>query len=248
MMSRAPDGLRVASYNIRKAVGTDRRRNPHRILQVISELDADIVVLQEADRRMGARPSVLSTDEIRTQTGLVALPVSVAGPSLGWHGNALLARPEIRVSDLRRVNLPGLEPRGAVVADLHTSDARLRVVGAHLGLLRASRRRQVSALIETLGTMEPLPTLVAGDLNEWSLKVGLGRMSRHFTLHAPGKSFHANLPLGALDRIALDRHMIRKAAGVLDTPITRRASDHLPIWIDIHVGPGPDGRRDTGQG
>ena len=29
--------LKVASYNMRKAIGTDRRRNPERILQVLRE-------------------------------------------------------------------------------------------------------------------------------------------------------------------------------------------------------------------
>ncbi|MGE3746289.1 MAG: endonuclease/exonuclease/phosphatase family protein, partial [Sphingomonadaceae bacterium] len=51
--------LSVASYNIRKAIGLDRRRRPERILDVIAELDADIVALQEADRRFGARVSAL---------------------------------------------------------------------------------------------------------------------------------------------------------------------------------------------
>ncbi|WP_375248357.1 endonuclease/exonuclease/phosphatase family protein, partial [Sphingomonas sp.] len=52
--------LKVASYNMRKAIGTDRRRNPERVLQVLREVDADIVALQEADRRFGARAAVLT--------------------------------------------------------------------------------------------------------------------------------------------------------------------------------------------
>ena len=53
--------IKVASYNMRKAIGTDRRRNPERILEVLCEIDADIIALQEADRRFGARAAVLST-------------------------------------------------------------------------------------------------------------------------------------------------------------------------------------------
>lgn len=48
--------MRIVSYNIRKAVGLDRRRDPERILAILREVDADIVVLQEADRRLGRRP------------------------------------------------------------------------------------------------------------------------------------------------------------------------------------------------
>ena len=32
--------LTVASYNMRKAIGTDRRRDPHRVLNVLKEIDA----------------------------------------------------------------------------------------------------------------------------------------------------------------------------------------------------------------
>jgi endonuclease/exonuclease/phosphatase family metal-dependent hydrolase len=227
--------LRIASYNIRKAVGTDRRRDPHRILGIIADLKADIVVLQEADRRFGERPSVLPIKDIEEQTGLVPIRLSTDGPSLGWHGNSILMRPSVKIAGLCRFDLPGMEPRGAVIADLIVNETLLRVIAVHLGLLRSSRRRQLSSLIEKLGSLDGTPTLVAGDLNEWSLRVGLGRIAHHFTIHAPGNSFHANIPLAALDRIALDQYLEPRGAGVLDTPITRCASDHLPIWMDIGV-------------
>jgi endonuclease/exonuclease/phosphatase family metal-dependent hydrolase len=91
----------------------------------------------------------------------------------------------------------------------------------------------LSAIIDKIQTLDATPTLLAGDLNEWSLRVGLGRLAHHFTIHAPGKSFHANIPMAALDRIALDQHLESRAAGVFDTAVARRASDHLPIWMDI---------------
>src|SRR5215210_6567007 len=51
--------ITVASYNMRKAVGTDRRRRPDRVLHVLQEIDADIVALQEADKRFGTRASAV---------------------------------------------------------------------------------------------------------------------------------------------------------------------------------------------
>ena len=54
--------IRVASYNMRKAIGTDRRRDPQRVLDVLHEIDADVVALQEADRRVGGRASALRPD------------------------------------------------------------------------------------------------------------------------------------------------------------------------------------------
>ena len=237
MNTPASPTLRIASYNIRKAVGTDRRRDPARILGVIADLKADIVVLQEADRRLGARPSALPIADIEAHTGLMPMPVATNKASLGWHGNSILLRPSVTITDLCRFDLPGVEPRGAVIADLVTHHTPLRVIAVHLGLLRTSRRLQLSSLIAKLATLDDTPTLLAGDLNEWSLRVGLGRMAHHFTIFAPGKSFHANLPVAALDRIALDRHLVPHGAGVHDTAVARRASDHLPIWMDIAIRP-----------
>lgn len=234
---RAAKSLRVASYNIRKAVGTDRRRDPQRILGVIAELDADIVILQEADKRLGARPAVLPAADIRAVTGLEPLALPRSGPSSGWHGNSILLGAAARVEDVHTFELPGLEPRGAIIADLRLHGAPLRVIAVHLGLLRSSRRLQLSSLIKKLGSLGETPTLLAGDLNEWSVNVGLGRIAHHFTIHAPGKSFHARLPLAALDRIALDQHLEPRGGGVLETKVTRRASDHLPIWMDFDIKP-----------
>ncbi len=235
MRARGTDEIRIASYNIRKAMGTDRQRRPERILHVISQLDADIVVLQEADRRFPPRPTALPVDEIAPLTGMVALPVSPNGVSLGWHGNAILVRPEITMVDYRCIDLPGLEPRGAILADLALRQGQLRIAGVHLGLFRHHRRKQLSALLSELQSGSATPSAVAGDLNEWSTRVGLGRLDAHYSIYAPGHSFHAKRPVAALDRIALDDRLTAISGGVVETPLARRASDHLPIWMDIKM-------------
>ena len=51
--------ITLASYNMRKAIGLDRRRDPKRVLEVLREIDADIIALQEADKRFGGRGAEL---------------------------------------------------------------------------------------------------------------------------------------------------------------------------------------------
>ncbi|MEP1730486.1 MAG: endonuclease/exonuclease/phosphatase family protein, partial [Sulfitobacter pontiacus] len=133
----------------------------------------------------------------------------------------------------------GMEPRGAMVVDFDLRDVPLRIIATHLGLMRRSRRAQLSALIAHLDAQSKRPTLIAGDMNEWSLNVGLGRLAHHFDIYAPGKSYHARLPLAALDRIAVDDALHVIDGGVCETDDARRASDHLPIWLDF--------ARSTGQ-
>lgn len=227
MISFAP--LRLASYNIRAGLGTDLRRDPMRVIQAISALDADVVALQEADHRMGQRKAALPRTKLERKTGLRTIPIAENDVSLGWHGIAMLARHDLVPKIVHRYSLPGLEPRGAVAVDM----ADFRIVAVHLGLLRRSRRAQLDYIREALDALPEMPTIILGDFNEWSQKVGLGRLARAYTIVTPGRTFPASLPIGALDRFAhcdrLDVRMIslpRKTKG-------SHPSDHLPILAEV---------------
>ena len=136
--------MRIASYNIRKAVGTDRRRDPARILKVLNRIEADVVMLQEADLRLGPRPAAIPRFLISQETDYEVADLAINDVSLGWHGNAILLRRGLAPSRLDRIELPGLEPRGAVLAEV----AGLTFVGAHLGLMRRFRLLQMTAAAE----------------------------------------------------------------------------------------------------
>ena len=141
--------VKVASYNIRKALGTDRVRNPLRILKVLQEIDADIVALQEADRRFGVRSSVLPQMLIDHHTDYVPVPLDVQQDSMGWHGNAILVRKGMEVTHHDIIHIPYLEPRGVVTATVETpGGAKLSVFGMHLDLSGLWRGRQARAITE----------------------------------------------------------------------------------------------------
>jgi endonuclease/exonuclease/phosphatase family metal-dependent hydrolase len=226
--------LRVASYNIRKCVGLDRRRDPDRVLDIIADLGADAVALQEADRRLGERPATLERSRIEAVTGLVPVDLAANDVSLGWHGNAVLLHPEIRVAAVRRLDLPGLEPRGAVLIEAARNGREFRMVAVHLGLTRAFRRRQLNVIVKATAESD-MPTVILGDMNEWRNDRGLEPLEPQFTVHAPGLSFHAARPVAALDRIAVSGMKLHDA-GVHRSEAARLASDHLPVWADLRIG------------
>ena len=87
--------IKVASYNIRKGVGTDRIRSPERIMAVLHEIDADVIALQEADRRFGRRAAILGPDHLSDHGAWKALPFGARPLSSGWHGNVLLVRRDV---------------------------------------------------------------------------------------------------------------------------------------------------------
>ncbi len=222
--------LRLASYNVRKTQGLDQRYDPHRIISVINRLDADIVALQEVDHRLGDRPTALARRLIEAETDFAVAPVARNGQSIGWHGNAVLVRKGLELSGVDHFEMPGLEPRGAVRVDI-AAQVPVTIVATHLGLMRRHRRRQLSTLARLVEGVEH--PVILGDFNEWSMHRGLEPLQTRFTVHAPGRSFHAARPMAALDRIAVTDTALLYDAGVDESAIARRASDHLPIWADL---------------
>lgn len=234
-MSQQQQPFRVASYNIRKCIGLDRKRRPGRTLDVIAALDADVVALQEADKRLGNRPATLDRAEIGRSTDLEPVELAINDTSLGWHGNAILVRKGVTVQAVDRIEMPGFEPRGAVLVELVMAIGPMRIIATHLGLTRQMRRAQLQTIVESVGLRAAMPTLVLGDFNEWMADRGLEPLQADFAVHAPGRSFHAARPVAALDRIAASKGLRLLDAGVTETEKTRRASDHLPVWAEFKV-------------
>jgi endonuclease/exonuclease/phosphatase family metal-dependent hydrolase len=226
--------VRIASYNIRKAIGLDWRRDPERILDVLAEIGADIVVLQEADRRTGTRAGVLPLERLEEDLGLRLVEVAMRPLSHGWHGNAILIRERFDLQLATRVPLPHVDPRGAVRAVL--APEPLEIIGAHLGLTPGVRRRQFAKLVARL-QRAPHPCILAGDFNEWN-DANLACSGR-LRLVTPGPSYHATRPVGALDRFLTTPDIRVRAAFVHRSALARRASDHLPVVMDFTLGDTP---------
>lgn len=227
----------IASYNVHKGVGLDRRFDPARVISVISEIDADVIALQEANQRFGERACLFDLAMLERECGLVAAPLAEPARHHGWHGNIILFR-EGLVTDTRRIKLPGVEPRGALVMDLTLPAGPLRIIGAHLGLLRHSRTKQVEALLQEAEAEDGRPTLLMGDLNEWRLgrRSALQGLAPSFgPLHATPPSFPSRFPVLALDRVLGKPHNLIAGIELHDTPLARIASDHLPIKARIRL-------------
>lgn len=229
--------FKVASYNIHKGIGTDRKRDPARILSVLNEIDADVVCLQEADMRFGTRASVLPRFLIDSHTDYVPVPLDVQQDSIGWHGNAILVRRGVSVESHDILHIPCLEPRGVVTATLGIAGAKVSVFGMHLdlsGLWRGRQARTIAALADAVRATRPV--VLMGDLNEWRAASACFReFGRHFALLDPGPSFPSRRPLGRLDRIMHCERLAMTGCGVHRSALAGAASDHLPVWAAFAV-------------
>jgi endonuclease/exonuclease/phosphatase family metal-dependent hydrolase len=232
------DGARlvVATYNVHTGVGVDHRYDPARIAQVLRELGADIIGLQEVDAGHRHGRHIDQWLYFAEATGLNA----VRGTSLidhrGRFGNAILTR--FPVLGVRHIDLsvPGREPRGAIDVDLAVEGRVLRVIATHLGLNAAERRIQARRLVERLvavaGGHDGL--VIMGDLNEWRGRRGGIRMLERRLGRAPAlRTFPSWLPLLRLDRIYAGGGAALSGATVHRTPLARVASDHLPLKASL---------------
>lgn len=223
--------LRLATWNIHMGVGLDGRRDLERIGQVIRDMAADLVGLQEVDNHTSTTGNDL--DRLQVQTTMTV----IAGPTMqrseGDYGNALLTR--LPVLDVERYDLSvsHREPRGLLIAHLDGGAGRLQVAVTHLGLRAGERRRQVRHLIDHLSPRRSAPMILMGDFNEWLF---LGRPLRwlhsHFGPVRSPPTFPSRWPLLRLDHILAAPPESLRSIQTFTTPPADVASDHLPLVAD----------------
>jgi endonuclease/exonuclease/phosphatase family metal-dependent hydrolase len=232
-VSGAMHELKLASYNVHRAIGTDRRCSRERILAVLREIDADVIALQEVEAHDSGADMLAW---LASETGFNA----VAGTTLlrhdGHFGNALLTRCPIGKTQLCDLSWRAREPRGAIAADLDFQGRHLHVVATHLGLRPAERREQVQQLLKLFGERAGDNAVLVGDLNEWFLwGRPLRRLHRYFKATPSPATFPSRLPVFALDRVWTHPRSMLRGLAVHSTPLSRVASDHLPLVATLEI-------------
>jgi len=225
--------VRVATYNVHRAVGSDGRTDPERILRVLREIDADVYALQEVEAHDDGADMLAW---LGAQLGLQAVPGTTLKRRDGHFGNGLLSRCPVRARRVTDLSWRGREPRGAIAVDLDCGKVDLRVVATHLGLRPAERRDQVQQLLHLFRERPDDHSVLLGDLNEWFLwGRPLRRLHRHFKQTPSLATFPSFLPMLALDRVWTHPRAMLNHVTVHKTALARRASDHLPLVATLEL-------------
>lgn len=234
--------IAIASYNIHRGVGMDRRRDLDRIADVIVETGADVIGLQEvirADGNLDPEADQAAYLAGRLKMELVMGETRTYGES-GTYGNAVLTR--LPVVGSARVDLSrGLrEPRGCVRVDVSVDGLSVHIFNCHFGLAFRERREQLELLESFIraGACEG-PRVVMGDFNEWHrgpVTRGL-RLEFSSPMRRMRRTHPAVFPLFKLDRIYWDVELEGEEFHVHRSRLARMASDHLPVVARLRVRP-----------
>jgi len=239
--------LRVATYNIHKGVqgvGPSRRLEIHNLGIAVEQFDADIVCLQEVRKLNRSEAAYFSHWPEQPQADYLApegynvVYRSNAITRDGEHGNAILSRWPVVAHQHEDMSDHRFEQRGLLHAEVDLQGCAVHVVAVHLGLIRASRVRQLTQLAEFIAREIPktAPLLVAGDFNDWGILLSrpLGSVGLHSSSVARMPTFPARLPLVQFD------HIFARGLTALDQQVPKgrawwRMSDHLPLIAEFEL-------------
>lgn len=238
--------LRVASYNVHKCKGLDRRTNPERIAKIIRELDADVVAIQEILDVRGSRPEY---DQARCLTAELNAYRECFGENRtlygGRYGNMTLSRFPIQTCRNYDLTWRHRERRGCLRTDLLLpGNTLLHLFNVHLGTSFVERRHQARMLLSDnlLNRREwARPRIVVGDFNEWTRGLASRLMAQAFeaarprTLLRHGRTYPGVFPVLHLDHFYYDKNLALLNFHVYRNRSTLVASDHLPLIADMEV-------------
>ncbi|MBM3841308.1 MAG: endonuclease [Verrucomicrobia bacterium] len=226
--------VRVLTYNIHHAEGTDGRFDYERLARIIRSVDPDLVALQEVDQKTRRAGGVDQPAELGRLTGLQVAFGKTYDYSGGGYGNAILSRWPLL--EIRNDPLPGSaghEPRAVLSVRVKADSARepFWFAATHLDHTRDESERLAQAARLNELFVDDRPILLAGDLNAVPESKTMRRLFEHWS-DAAASSPAPTVPAGT-PRSRIDYVLFRPASRwrvmetrVLDEPI---ASDHRPV-------------------
>jgi endonuclease/exonuclease/phosphatase family metal-dependent hydrolase len=232
------------TWNVHGMRGRDGRHDPERVAEVIAGASVDVAGLQEVGALGGPGKLLDPAGTLEKLTGLVAT-YGLTELRGGYpYGNCILSRRPILATRSYDLSVPRREPRGCLRADVETDEGAIHFFNAHLGLHWRERRRQAAQLLSAdilRDAALSYPLVLVGDFNTpWSF-LAVPRWIRRTLDDAADAVSNGRAtwpswrPILRLDRAFVGPAVRVVACDVLDGPLVRLASDHLPIVFDVQL-------------
>jgi endonuclease/exonuclease/phosphatase family metal-dependent hydrolase len=239
---KGPIDLRIVTYNIHRCRGMDRRVMPSRIIDVLREVDADVIALQEV---IGAGPmGAGQAEEIGAGLGMGWVMASVRRLRNQLFGNVVLSRCRVTHHSQYDLSWRTCEPRACQRVDLEVGAGRtLHVYNVHLGTAVLERRYQAPRLASYVHDRRVAgPKIILGDFNEWTRGLATRTLSSLFEsidimAHLRRRRTYPGIfPVLHLDHIYYEGLVEVRTLKMPRTRLALMASDHLPLVADLRIG------------
>jgi endonuclease/exonuclease/phosphatase family metal-dependent hydrolase len=236
--------LRVVTYNVHKCRGLDGRVRPGRIVEILQEVDADIIALQEVLSIEGREREDNQARFFAEELGFDYRIGETRRLRGGIYGNLVLSRLPLLFAESYDISHWGREERGCLRVDISLASTILHVYNVHLGTAYLERRHQGRKLLaaEILNKEDIRgPRILLGDFNEWLRGLTSRLLVEHFgdvdvRAHLKRKRTYPGLfPFLHLDHIYFDPSLVLEDALLYRTRLSLTASDHLPLVADFRV-------------
>lgn len=234
--------ITVLTYNIHKAIGTDRKFDPDRIAQICEAEKADIVALQEVDSGVPRSRHLDLAAVLGDRLGYHHRLGANVRLKVGVYGNATLSRWPFVSGHNLDLTWGIKKKRGCLCDTIQTPAGDLLVMNFHLGLSRIERHFQLKKVLKSdlLQTHSKLPIVMLGDSNERTRYLDLFLESAGFA-NAAGdlkrklKTWPSFAPIWNLDKVFYNNKCELVEYQVVKNKLTRVASDHLPVKVVFEV-------------
>ncbi len=236
------------TYNVHRCVGRGGVDSIAEIASLCAEAQADIIAMQELDApETDEEEGVHHARALASELSMTLLFCRTFRRGVGYYGHALLSRTPLelkRVTTFPSERHPDAEPRGAIWARTLLGGKTLDIISTHLGVTRRERQAQSQALIgeEWLDSPElRRPVILCGDLNAVPRASTYRRLAsrlrdaQRLAGGRPKATFPSVLPILRLDHVFVSPDVGVRGVTVPWNRRSRRASDHLPLIVDLEL-------------
>lgn len=241
--------FRIVTYNTHRWVGIDRKISYKRIADVLASTGSSIIALQEA--RIG-RISKGEPNQLEMLARILSMELHFQ-PTIKvfdeQYGLAILTKNSSKI--VKAEYLPsiavgaGMEKRSALWVEVQEGKHNIQVINTHLSLRATNRNLQAKSLLSeewVSSAQKQGPVILLGDFNAPTrskayklIKEDMSDVQLAESVDKARPTFHVRMPFMRLDHIFLKGDMEVLRAGPWVTPISKIASDHLPLVADISL-------------
>jgi endonuclease/exonuclease/phosphatase family metal-dependent hydrolase len=244
--------IRIMTYNIHHAVGTDSAFDINSISDVITHSNADIVALQDVDRGVGRTKKLDMMTKLADLTGMTYTFGKSMDLDGGEHGNGLLTKFPILEERLLEYHLQSSNQKCSLmelVLDIRGTETAFMNTELNEESSDTLQLSNVAEILSAASAYQNTPVIVVGSLNIAPESKNISALKTGFqdswTLAGSGNGFTypSNDPRNRYDYIFVPNRKVPTDSKSLEVSlqpvesivIASNASDHLPLLVALKV-------------